>query len=224
MTVDMIAIVDTETQGLDASVHSTIEVACVLWSVRAGSTIEAWSTLLEADENPAEPINRISTTALSMGMARTEAFARLLLMVERADIWMAHRAAFDASFLPDMPRPVVCSKFDIEWPRSKAGASLVEVALAHDVPVHANHRALTDCMLLAKVLERVVELGHDLPTILARAMRPKALFRVSDTNFDEARNALAKAHSFRWEKPYWVRSMAIEDAASLPFAVTQVSP
>lgn len=224
---------DTETTGIDPKTEHAIEVAAVLFDVETASVLEAFSSLIYAEANAAASINRIDVATLAKALPAKNAWARVSAMVSEAiDMrgpvaFMAHRAEFDRGFYPSELAariPWVCSKFDVEWPRSRVGASLVEVALAHDVPVHANHRALTDCMLLAKVLERTAELGHDLTALLTRAMRPKALFRITDTSFDEARNVLAKAAGFRWEKPYWVRSLAIADAASLPFAVTQMSP
>ena len=76
---------------------------------------------------------------------------------------------------------------------------------------------------MAALFDRAAELGGDIPAMMIHAMRPKARFVVADTNFDEARNALAKEHGFKWEKPNWVRNMAIADAPALPFAVRQVA-
>ncbi len=78
-------------------------------------------------------------------------------------------------------------------------------------------------MLIAKTLENVQASGADLPAMLARALRPRAVFAVRDTGFSAARNELAKAHGFRWDKPNWVRKMAIEDTSALPFEVRQLS-
>ena len=72
--------------------------------------------------------------------------------------FVAHRAEFDRSFyLPGVaerwPWIPPCSKFDFEFPRLEAGRvrSSEEVALAHDVAIAVNHRALADVMLLCRV-------------------------------------------------------------------------
>lgn len=229
MTLRSILITDVETTGLDPATCQTIEVAAVLFDVAAASVVESFSSLIHATGNAAESINRIRPATLARAPESDRVWAQVGALIERAGpdtAFMAHRADFDRGFYPTKlaaSLPWICSKFDVEWPRSALGASLVDVALAHGVPVHANHRALTDCMLLVKVLERTAEMGGDLSAMLTRAMRPKAMFRVSETGFNEARNALAKAAGFRWEKPHWVRSMPPEDAGALPFEVTRMS-
>ncbi len=231
--IESVVIVDTETTGLDPATATTIELAGVVYSVRFRAVVESFATLICNASNEAEAVNRIPVDALSVARQAGHAWKRLWDLVDMATgpaVFMAHRAEFDRGFInvqaPALVKrlPWVCSKFDVEWPRSKVGASCVEMALAHGVPVVSAHRALTDCMLIAKTLENVQADGHDLAALLARAMRPKAKFVVADTGFDEGRNALAKAAGFRWEKPHWWRSMAVEDTAALPFAVRQVSP
>ena len=232
MTIESIIIVDTETTGLDPSTCDLIEVAAVRYDVAHRCVVNSWATLVRARGNAAEAINRIPAAALLSAPGVPELVDATdaldgFIGNGRASVWMAHRAEFDRGFIaasaPGLAArmPWVCSKFDIEWPHSKPGASCVEMALAHGVPVVSAHRALTDCMLIANTLASV---GEQVPALLARAMRPRAVFAVRDTSFDAARNELAKANGFRWEKPHWIRRMAVEDAASLPFAVREVSP
>ncbi len=233
--IENVIIVDTETTGLDPATCATIELAGVYYSVRHRCVISSFATLIESASNEAEAINRIPAAALVSESApcAQSAWNRLGELVDWAtasgeSIFMAHRAEFDRGFIAAKAHrladrlPWVCSKFDCEWPSSKVGASCVEMALAHGVPVVSAHRALTDCMLIARTLENVQAAGHDLPAILAKAMRPKATFVIADTTFDAARNELAKAANFRWVKPHWKRTMAVEDASSLPFEVRQV--
>lgn len=227
--IESVVIVDTETTGLDPKTCKTIELAGVLYSVNHRCVIESFATLICGESNEAEAINRIPVAALGVARAAGHAWARLGDLIDTATgpaVFMAHRAEFDRGFVDAAVAdrlPWVCSKFDAEWPCSKLGSSCVEMALAHGVPVVSAHRALTDCMLIAKTLENVQSSGADLPAILARAMRPRAVFAVRDTSFSAARNELAKANGFRWEKPNWIRRMAIEDAASLPFEVREMS-
>lgn len=229
--IESLVIVDTETTGLDPTTASTIEVAGVIYSVAHRTVIESFATLACNPTNEAEAINRIPAAALGVARSARHAWNRLNDLIDAAcgpAAFMAHRAEFDRGFIaagsPELAArlPWVCSKFDVEWPRSKVGSSCVEMALAHGVPVASAHRALTDCMLIAGTLASVQAEGHDLAAMIAKAMRPKAKFVVAETGFSEARNALAKAAHFRWEKPYWIRTMAIEDAASLPFKVRQL--
>jgi len=221
--IETLLIVDLETQGLDPALHRVIEIGCVLWSVRHVCVIAAWSDLVQQDSNEAESVNRISTGSLALGLPHAAAIVRLRNFVARADVLVAHQAEFDASFLPDLNKPFVCSKYDIVWPLSKIGDSLVFLALAHGVPATRSHRALTDCLLLAHTFEAVARSGVDVSELMRLAMRPKARFIVAERDFDEARNNLARDNGFRfdWDKRVWRRTMARDDVAELPFAVVE---
>lgn len=231
--VDTIIITDTETQGLVPSeTCQAIEVAIIVFDVETASERASFSSLIHATENPAESINRISVAALLKAPPAEKVWGRVHAFVKEAGasaVFMAHRAEFDRGFYPSALAallPWVCSKFDVEWPASKLGASCVEMALAHGVPVWDPHRAMTDAGLIASTLTRAVELGADLPAMLARAMRPKALYEVADRGFSAERNALAKAAGFAWiEKARaWQRKMCPEDVGALGFEVRAVSP
>jgi DNA polymerase III epsilon subunit-like protein len=222
--VENLLIIDLETQGLDPAVHKIVEIGCVLWSVRHTCVVAAWSDLVAQETNEAQPINRISPEATRLGLPHAAAIVRLRNFVSRADVLVAHRAEFDAGFLPaDLGRPWVCSKFDIPWPSSKIGESLVFVALAHGVPVTRNHRALSDCLLLAHTFEAVERSGVSVSDLMALAMRPKSRFVVAARGFDEARNKLARDNGFQFDrgKKVWHRTMARDDVEALPFDVVE---
>ena len=149
------------------------------------------------------------------------------VMGKGSSAFVAHNAQFDRKFYPvDIAAklPWVCTMTDCEWPLSPLGSSCVNMALAHGVAVASAHRALTDCMLIANTMTRVAEMDYDLSKIIERAMRPKKLYAVKARDFSAERNALAKANGFMWVKPNWVRNMAPEDVAALPFEVVQVEP
>lgn len=232
--MNSIAIVDVETTGLDPKTDRIVEIGCVLFDVTHRTTIASFAQLVRGNDNACEAINRIPAAALQFAPELATVGKRLHELVDLADsrgpaCWMAHRAEFDRGFLaaalPNVANrlPWLCSKFDCEWPSSRLGASCVEMALAHGVPVVKAHRALTDCELIASTLAIVAQ-THDLPAMLTRAQRPRARFVVAETRYDEARNAQAKAAGFRWngDTKRWERRMAIEDTAALPFAVCEV--
>lgn len=224
MRIDTLIILDTETTGLDPAKDRCIEIAFAAYDLDAHTPIGMSSLLIHADENAAEAINRIPVAALRRMSPSADPWENLratVAGVAQPAAFVAHRADFDRSFTPSAIAamlPWVCSKFDVEWPLSKPGASLVDVALAHGVPVHDNHRALTDVMLLVKTFQRVHELGHDVQAMLARAVRPKVEV-VSLAPFGE--KDVVKASGFAWDptRKVWHRRMAQEDVAALPFQV-----
>jgi DNA polymerase-3 subunit epsilon len=88
------------------------------------------------------------------------------------------------------------------------------------VPVWAAHRALTDCVYLAQVLERC----RDLPTLLRAALEPRHTYRalVSYADRQQAREA-----GFRWNEPVagaWSRRLTEAEARALPFPVQRLEP
>lgn len=215
-----VLLIDTETTGLDPERHAVIEVAAILFDVTSATAIESFASLIHAESNEAEAVNRIPVAALRDAPTESEVWPRVHEMASRADAFLAHNAEFDRAFFPEHLaelRPWVCTKEDVEWPKStRQNPSLVPLALEHDLGVAVAHRALADADLIARLLTRCHELGHDLQTMLARAMRPKVLIRGLQ-RFDD--NQLAKDAGFRWdgERKWWLRRMFLDDAAALTF-------
>jgi DNA polymerase-3 subunit epsilon len=221
-------IIDTETSGLEET-SAVIEVGAVLYSVENQCVLQELATLLPSLVNPAEPINRIKTTALrEIEETRSVSFAQELLfaMSKAADVFVAHNAEFDSKrlfgdsrFLPLASLPWVCTMSDFKWPlATREQGSLTNLALDHGIGVSSAHRALTDCRLIASLFDRMT----DLQSMFAVAMRPKALF-VGMQPFDD--NQLAKDAGFKWDRlvpKKWSRMMAIEDATLLSFPVRRV--
>jgi DNA polymerase-3 subunit epsilon len=220
-----VLILDTETTGIDPAKDHVIEVGAILYSIEHATVLEAFSSLICAESNEAEAINRIPAAALrSSAQHKAYALKSLLLMADRSDAFVAHRAEFDRSFLSPLApffgeRPWICSKYDIQWPKqTRPGSSLVPLALEHDLGVAYAHRALTDCDLIARLFTRSRELGSDLDVMLTRAMRPKAEF-VALVSYDDRQ--LAKDAGFQWngDTRLWTKRCFIDDASALPFKV-----
>ena len=240
MTLETVLIVDTETTGLTPVDGSrVIEYGAVLFSVPTVSVISCWSELVHLpgdDSNAAESTNRIPSAALALSQAleHEHVLVSLFKLASRADALVAHNAVFDRTFVEHAcggplrgasgePLPWICTLEDVDWPRPSSSMSLVAIALAHDVGVVQAHRALADCTLIARLFERVHELSPGcLPALLDKALRPKAVFQAV-VRYDERH--LAKEQRFRWEpeSKRWLRRMAVEDAAALPFRVKDVT-
>ena len=234
--IEQVLIIDTETTDLEPENGQVVEVGAILYSLRHQTTIQQSSVLLPAKDNPAENINRIKSAALAtLSPSVTKlGMTTILQMARMADVIAAHNADFDrkwfgstasnGTFLPNLlgidgtPLQWVCTCTDFEWPnQTRSGQSLVELALAHGIGVYANHRALTDCQLLAALFDRM----ENLQTMFERALRPKARF-VALVSYDN--RELAKQAGFKWfsDRKAWERVMAVEDAQHLPFRVKQI--
>ncbi len=214
-----IAILDTETTGLDPAKDDVLEVAVCIYDLASASAVRSYASLLRASENRAFDVNGIPVAALERAPEPTLVWAGVETLLRSADTVVAHRADFDRSFVePHLTArvPWVCSKFDLRWPRGKPGDGLVHLALAHGLGVASAHRATTDVDTLARLFTRAAELGADLPAMIAHGLRPKARF-VALVSFEE--KEAAKTAGFQWDasRREWWRTMAIDDAAALPF-------
>lgn len=224
--LEQVLILDTETTGLDPSKDRVIEIGAILYSIKHATAVRSFSSLVHADENPAQAVNRIPVEALRCAPHADVVWREVWALAEQASAIVAHQAEFDRTFsLPALRdlRPWVCSMADLRWPKqTRPAPSLVALALDHDLGVACAHRALTDCELIARLFTRAAELGTDLAALLARGLRPKADF-VALVSYDDREKA--KAAGFQWEPvtKQWRRRMAIEDAAALPFQTRRVA-
>jgi DNA polymerase-3 subunit epsilon len=220
-----ILILDTETTGVDPKKDVMIEAGAVLWSVERRSIVECFSGLMQAASNSAESINGIPVPLVqaASGEVTTQAIRS---MVDRADAVAAHSADFDRSFLATRcqvaERDWICTIEDFAWPKPSPSKSLTALALAHGCAVVAAHRAINDCLLLARCFESIADIGERLEAALVHSRLPKAEIH-SLAPFDL--KDLVKEHGFHWDpaRKVWHRTMAIADAGKLPFATRVVS-
>lgn len=218
-----VLIVDTETTGVDHDTDQVIEVGAILYSVEHATMLQAFSSLIYAKENPAESINRIPAAALRASSETAEGVWTIVgALAQVADAYLAHNADFDRAFFPARMAerlPWICTKRDIQWPKAtRPELSLVPLALEHDLGVSVAHRALADCDLIARLLTRCAELGHDLEAMLRRGLRPKVTLMACVSYEDREK---AKAAGFHWNagRKQWLRRMVEEDAVELGFPV-----
>lgn len=229
--MDKVLLYDCETSGTDPQKDHLVEVAGLLWSVHHAAQVAAFSFVVHAPNNAAAGFNGISPALLlDHGVPREAALQRVEAWFGRADAIVAYNAAFDRSFLPQpiqQLRPWVCAQDDIDWPRNNGSNKLTDIVLAHGLGVSHAHRALVDVMNLARLLERVAEMGHPPGELLSRAMREKRRYKAVTGRFDPALNAKLKAAQFRWDpdRKEWWRRLAVEDVPQLqttyPFAIVE---
>ena len=224
---DTLLILDTETTDLSPSNGECIEVGAILFSVAHRSVMTQVSFLLPCQTNPAEAINGITAAVTRLHQPWREALQCFAAMVEHCDAVLAHNARFDQQWfgehgpLPAVHKPWICSMEDIRWPAERqlrSHPSVRDLALAYGVPVWAAHRALTDCIYLAQVLERC----DDLDTLLLAALEPRQLFRAK-LSYSERHQA--KQAGFRWNDPVpgaWTRRLSEREARALPFPVQAI--
>jgi DNA polymerase-3 subunit epsilon len=218
-----IVVLDTETTGLDPKVHTAIEVAAVLYCTAHNAPIATFSTLIEADENPVEHINRIPVTLLQGAMSADEAWGRVEGLVVEAECIVAHNAPFDRNFTPKEVaklKPWICSMTDLAYPEPYTSKSLTSICLAHGIAIIGAHRALTDVDMLVRLFQQLSKRGIDVGEMLETALKsqvPKALIQAL-VSYDDKQKA--KDAGFIWKPPplkRWEKRMTLEEAKKLPF-------
>lgn len=226
---DRILIVDVETSGLDPAKDDVVEIGCVLWDIEHCTIVEVMSGLT-GGTNAAAEINGIPESLLATVCDDEAVWRAAGRLAEKADCFLAHNASFDRAFAaamldprledgqPATPTPWICSMDDVTWPLPAPSRSLTAIALAHGVPVVSAHRALTDCLTLARLLENCAMRGVDVRAMLEEGLRRALLPRYRFVSLEPyARKDEVKAAGFRWDdaKREWWRTMSEEDAAKV---------
>ena len=93
-----IIILDTETTGVDPSLHDIVEVGAILFDLEHACAIESWASLVRCPSNAAEAINRIPAAAvaeLEDAHAAEAVLSGLQSAAEWAEAVVAYSAPFD---------------------------------------------------------------------------------------------------------------------------------
>jgi DNA polymerase-3 subunit epsilon len=238
-TLRSLLIVDVETTGLDFDENAPIEFGAILFDVEHRSITHQFSALLPSVvPNGAEALNGIPNSLLDTAEVRAWGITTLRCLQHLyncADAILAHNAEFDRQWLLPIllskedelagnwrQKPWICTLRDFRWkvPGLRSTPSVVDLALAHGVPVWHTHRALTDCIYLAEVLAS----RQDLPELLLDAQTPQILYAAVVTY---EQREMVKAEGFQWQahqQRTWTRYLREDEVGALPFKVVAVAP
>jgi len=208
---------DLETAGLEPDA-AVLEVGCVLYSVQHAAVVECYSALLHAEENPAVAVNGIAVGILRDAPPGGNAWDHVLGLAQRADVIVVHNVAFDKPRTPTALQSVKpwLDTMDVAFPKPTTSRSLVAICLAHGVPVTHAHRALTDALLIARLLERCAELGADVAGMLGRALLPRVKV-IANVSYDDRLRARDAGFSWDASAKLWTKRMLPEEADALGF-------
>jgi len=211
--------VDVETTGLSAGADRIIELGLVAFEFDREGHIYAILDELSAFEDPGSPlpaeITRITGITDDMVVGKRLPDAAIEAMVERAQLVIAHNAAFDRPFLERrLPafaeRAWACSAHDVPWHAEGFEGRKLEYLAMKQGFVYDGHRAASDCLAGVHLLSLPLpKSGHSaLAALLERARRKGGRLYAVDSPF-EAKDRL-KARGYRWNGRIWYKDLPLD--------------
>lgn len=194
-------IVDVETNG-DKDNPICIEIGWVLYSIERQTMLNCGSFLLnQGVENKAQLINRIPSPVPDgqYGVRFYEHFCQLFLDIINysIDCIVAHNKAFDKEIIEkiiDDDRyyqsiPWLCTYEDFQLfpPEYQGKWDLISLAQFYGVGISATHRAIEDCLLIAKIFNRVTDLKAHFELAVKRLKKTLVIAFLSYKEKDKAK-------------------------------------
>jgi len=207
--VVQVAIVDTETTGMNADRDEIIELGLVLVAVgvtsgQAFEVLDSYGAL----EEPSGPIppetTRVHGITDAMVVGQRIDDERVQAMLKNVGLVIAHNASFDRRFLEKrLPvfagLPWGCSVKDVAWYEEGFGSQKLDYLLTQCGYFHVAHRAEADCLALLEVLQRPLEkAGGVAMRQLLRASGQKRYRIWAEKSPFEVKDDL-KAVGYRWD-------------------------
>lgn len=204
----IVAIIDTETTGLDSSSDEVIEFAGIAFSYSYDglliNPLDFISQLQESRSPLREEI--VQLTGISYAMIKGKSFdiGAIENFIQSVDLIVAHNAAFDRPFCEKISKifankPWACSATEVNWKALGYEGTKLAYLVNSSGWFFDAHRALDDCRALAKVLSTETSsiaphtpFGH----LLASAREVK--LRIAFSAPFELRMSL-RERGFRWK-------------------------
>ncbi|MGE3744754.1 MAG: 3'-5' exonuclease [Sphingomonadaceae bacterium] len=164
----VVAIVDTETTGLDHSQDEVIEFAGIAFTYSTDGVLSDAIASFSQLREPSVPLSpdTVRITGINQSMLKGKSIDKEALnaFVEGADLIVAHNAGFDRPFCEQLSdafkhKPWACSATEIDWAGLGFDGAKLTYLVAHSGWFYEAHRALDDCNALAKVLATPISQG-----------------------------------------------------------------
>ena len=199
--------VDFETTGLDANRDQILEIALVGFEYRLDGRICAvgrpFSQLNDPGGSIPDEVVRLTGITNEMVKGKVIDLSRVVEMVERADLILAHNASFDRSFAEKLHdifqnKPWACSLEEVDWNgRGHESRKLKHLAADYGF-FFDGHRAENDCLAAIELLSRspISDDRSNLAELLENARKVGFRLWAEDAPF-EAKDML-KSRGYRW--------------------------
>ncbi len=220
-----VLILDTETTGLDWRAENIIELAMLSVAVdmQTGQPVGVVE-VYEDFEDPGRPIPAeiVKLTGITNQDVKGQKLneAKIIDMVQRADLIVAHNASFDRPFVEARWRVFedkawACSFAGMDWKAQGSGSAKLEFLAAESGWFYDAHRAQVDCHALLQVLTAKLK---DSPKtrllhLIEGSAQSRYKLRATGAPF-EAKDSL-KARGYRWDADGRVWWCSLSDDAAL---------
>lgn len=198
-------IVDTETTGLDTIRDEVVELGLIAFNYaddgEIGSVIAQYEGLREPTVRMSE--EAVAITNISPGMLEGKELDAAVVkdLVQRADLLIAHNAAFDRPLCERLDpvfesKPWACSATEVPWKKYGFDGVKLSYLLMQSGLYNNGHRALDDCWSLLEVLAQRLDDGTTALSALLRSAR-QTRYRLWVRAPFEARDLLRR-RGYRW--------------------------
>jgi DNA polymerase-3 subunit epsilon len=215
-----VALVDTETTGVDANNDAIIELGILVVLVdpatgQAGPVVDRYSEL----EDPGFPIPPASTEihGITDDMVKGKAFdeQQVRKVLKDVHLVVAHNAGFDRAFLEKrfdfmQDMPFGCSYREIDWRAEGYGSAALEFLVYRLGCFYDGHRAIHDCEALLALLAQPLPESGRMPfaVLFESANEPEFVIHALKSAI-ETKDVL-KARGFRWSAEERVWKMGVQ--------------
>ena len=224
-----VLILDTETTGLDWRAENIIELAMLSVAVdmQTGQPVGVVE-VYEDFEDPGRPIppEIVKLTGITSQDVKGQKLneAKIIDMVQRADLIVAHNAGFDRPFVENRlevfeHKAWACSFAGINWKAQGLGSAKLEFLCSELGWFYDAHRAQVDCHALLRVLSAPLKAQPDdmpstgLQQLFKSAEQARTVVKAFGSPF-ETKDKL-KARGYRWDAEAKVWSTAVKSAEAL---------
>lgn len=225
----VVAIIDTETTGLDPKQDDVIEFAGITATYTPEGEItgvlSTFSQLQETEMPLNEDVTRLTGITRQMLVGKSIDIRELKKFIETADLIVAHNASFDRPFCEKISdvfieKPWACSATEIDWNAFGFDGAKLTYLITQAGWFYKAHRALDDCNALMRVLRTPRNKSSDQTPFQdllrsAREIKTRLTFQASP-----ALRMRLKSKGFRWkpaqptQRGHWYADLSCQDVES----------